>query len=240
MKRNAKKTPTESKKRAPATAAKAKGKGSAGRQAQARGQRKVAPDAASASEAPVAAPAEPEREPQEVEASELAHEPATASAAASEPAAEPASSTLPTEDAPAPAASEEAQTSGAVRRLPPVGTVLQKRDRQGQLRCECVVVEDGVRYAGTVYRSLSAAAVAAARDLGLSARAINGYTFFGLTKPTRTASANPLAALERKWDGYWAAAEAALERATAGENREQALSTIERHARVLKNIMREV
>lgn len=239
MKKNAKKTPTESKKKAPATAAaKTKGKGSAGKQAPAERQSKAAPSAAPepAPEMLAAAPVtEPTPAPQEVFAAELAHEPATVS----KPAAEPVPAPPPAEEASVPAAPEEAQTSGATRRLPPVGTVLQKRDRQGQLRCECVVVEDGVRYAGTVYRSLSAAAVAATRDLGLKGTQVNGFTFWGLTKPVRHGP-DPLAALERKWDGYWAAVEAALEKAKAGENREQALTTIDRHARVLQNIRDEV
>ena len=44
----------------------------------------------------------------------------------------------------------------------PVGTKLQKLDRQGEVRCECTVEEGGFRYGKTVFRSLSAAAAAAA------------------------------------------------------------------------------
>lgn len=69
--------------------------------------------------------------------------------------------------------------------MPPIGTVLQKRDRNGNLRCECEIVEGGVRYGGTVYRSLSSAAIAAAADLGLASRAANGWAFWGLSKTTR-------------------------------------------------------
>ena len=50
-------------------------------------------------------------------------------------------------------------------RLPAVGTVIQKRDRHGVVRCECSVEKEGVRYAGTIYRSISSAALAAARDV---------------------------------------------------------------------------
>ena len=53
-------------------------------------------------------------------------------------------------------------------RLPAPGTVLEKRDRHGAVRCECTVEEGGIRYAGKVYRSLSSAAMAAAKDLGLN------------------------------------------------------------------------
>jgi hypothetical protein len=42
-------------------------------------------------------------------------------------------------------------------RLPAPGTLLQKRDRHGAVRCECTVEDGGIRYAGKVYRSLSAA-----------------------------------------------------------------------------------
>jgi len=124
-------------------------------------------------------------------------------------------------------------------RMPSIGTILQKRDRQGTLRCECEIVEGGVRYGGTVYRSLSSAAVAAAKDLGLAAKAMNGFTFWGVTKPARSA-ANPLGGLERAWNRYQARLEAVLERARAGEHKEPAISTLERHTRVLQNLREEV
>jgi hypothetical protein len=49
-------------------------------------------------------------------------------------------------------------------RLPSPGIVLEKRDRHGAVRCQCKVEEGGIRYAGTVYRSISSAAIAAAKD----------------------------------------------------------------------------
>jgi len=58
-------------------------------------------------------------------------------------------------------------------RLPAPGTLLQKRDRHGAVRCECTVEEGGIRYAGKVYRSLSAAAMAAVKDLGLNNKTQN-------------------------------------------------------------------
>jgi hypothetical protein len=125
-------------------------------------------------------------------------------------------------------------------RLPPVGTVIEKRDRRGAVRCACEVTEKGVRYRGTLYTSLSAAAVAAAKDLGLAAKAINGFTFWGLAKPARPA-ADPLAALERAWDRYASRVESALEGAKASEEgREPVLSALQRHGRVLKNLHDEV
>ena len=79
-------------------------------------------------------------------------------------------------------------------RLPALGTMLQKRDRHGAVRCECTVEDGGIRYAGKVYRSLSAAAMAAAKDLGLTNKTQNGFTFWGLSKPPRRPS-DPLVAL---------------------------------------------
>lgn len=118
------------------------------------------------------------------------------------------------------------------------GTVLQKRDRHGMLRCECVVVEGGYRFEGTVYKSLSAAALAAAKSLGLTSKSINGNLFWGISKPAR-AAANPLASLERAWNSYQTRLEAALESAKASEDREPALSTLERHSRILQNLLAE-
>ena len=119
-------------------------------------------------------------------------------------------------------------------RLPVNGTVLQKRDRQGAVRCECVIVDGGVQYRETIYRSLSAAAVAAAKDLGLAAKAMNGFTFWGLSKPAR--QTGPLAMLEKAWTRYWSHLESTLEGAKGDEYREPVLTTIQRHARVLQNL----
>ncbi len=94
-------------------------------------------------------------------------------------------------------------------RLPPAGTVLKKKDRHGVIRCECTVEENGIRYAGTVYRSLSAAAMVAAKDLGLSNTTANGWNFWGLTKPARH-TGDPLAALDRAWERYRARADSAI------------------------------
>lgn len=68
-------------------------------------------------------------------------------------------------------------------RLPPVGTVIVKKDHQGTERVRCTMVEGGVEYAGTTYKSISAAAMAAAKTLGLTSKTQNGYAFWGLTTP---------------------------------------------------------
>src|SRR5258708_35914352 len=85
-------------------------------------------------------------------------------------------------------------------RLPVAGSVLQKLDRYGQIRCECVVEEDGVRYGKVLHRSLSAAASAAAKDLNIKGNQ-NGFLFWGLSKPTRP-NENPLEPLEKPWVRY--------------------------------------
>lgn len=77
-------------------------------------------------------------------------------------------------------------------RLPAPGTVIKKLDRTGAVRCACTVVEGGrIVYNGQTYNSLSGAASAAAADLGIESKALNGFLFWGLIKPARTASAAP-------------------------------------------------
>ena len=93
-------------------------------------------------------------------------------------------------------------------RLPPPGTVLQKKDRHGNLRCEATVEDGGIRYNGNLHRSLSAAAMAAAKDIGLGGSQ-NGFLFWGVVKQERRA-ADPVAALERAWERYHARATGAV------------------------------
>jgi hypothetical protein len=93
-------------------------------------------------------------------------------------------------------------------RLPEVGTTLVKRDRSGAARCECAVEADGIHYGGNVYKSLSAAAMAAASDLGIGGNQ-NGFVFWGLSKPPR-ANENPIARLQKAWSRYAASAQTAL------------------------------
>ncbi len=85
-------------------------------------------------------------------------------------------------------------------RLPPPGTVLRKLDRHGAVRCECTVTADGVEYKGETFRSLSGAAMAAAKDLNISGSQ-NGYLFFGLVKQEARLK-NPIQAVEKAWDRY--------------------------------------
>ena len=79
------------------------------------------------------------------------------------------------------------------------GTVLRKVDRAGKVRCECTVEAGGYRYKSSVHGSLSAAAAAAAEDIGLSGKSFNGYVFWGLSKPT---GRDPLHRVEHLWQRY--------------------------------------
>ena len=85
-------------------------------------------------------------------------------------------------------------------RLPPPGTVLKKLSRAGAVRCECKVTETGFIYKGETFRSLSAAAMAAAKDLGV-AGAQNGYVFWSLVKPAPRVT-DPVEALQAAWIRY--------------------------------------
>jgi hypothetical protein len=123
-------------------------------------------------------------------------------------------------------------------RLPPAGTVLQKRDRHGKVRCECTVAEDGIHYAGKVLRSLSGAAMAAAKDLGLTNKTQNGWVFWGVTKPPR-AAADPLATLDRAWERYHERATSVIGGVT-DENREQVRETIDKHADAIAGLRKKV
>jgi hypothetical protein len=109
-------------------------------------------------------------------------------------------------------------------RLPSVGTTLKKTDRSGKVRCECKVEKDGVHYDGKVFGSLSGAAVAAAKDLGLSGNSFNGFVFWGLSKPNR-ASADPALRLEQIWKRYTEVASAAL----AGERKAEVVKLVRSH-----------
>ncbi len=48
------------------------------------------------------------------------------------------------------------------------------------LRCECKVVEGGIEYKSVTCSSLSAAALAASKDLGLGAKTIDGWAWWDL------------------------------------------------------------
>jgi len=124
-------------------------------------------------------------------------------------------------------------------RLPAPGTVLQKRDRHGAVRCECTVEEGGIRYEGSVYRSLSAAAMAAAKDLGLNNKTQNGFTFWGLSKPPRRPS-DPLVALERAWERYRGNVEALVKAGVTDDNRGKVVATIKKHVETIEALREKV
>lgn len=119
-------------------------------------------------------------------------------------------------------------------RLPPPGTVIEKRDRQGNVRCTCTVEEGGIRYKGTLYKSLSGAALAAAKDLGLTNRSANGWVFWGITKVERPAG-DPLATLARAWERYRERA-ASVVAAVKDDDRARVRELFGEHAEALKEL----
>ena len=120
-------------------------------------------------------------------------------------------------------------------RLPAVGAVIQKRDRHGAVRCECTIEKSGVRYAGRVFRSLSSAAMAAAKDLGLNNKTQNGFTFWGLSKPPRP-SRDPLETLDRAWTRYHGNVEVLLQARITLENRAKVVATLKKHAQTIESL----
>lgn len=132
----------------------------------------------------------------------------------------------------------EGTTDASVSRLPAVGTVIAKRDRYGAIRCQCTIVEDGVRYKGRVFRSLSGAAMAAATDLGLKNKTQNGFTFWGLTKPTRTLD-DPQAAVKKASDRFQKLAAMALKGA-GDANRPRVRAALEAHGNAVESLLGEV
>ncbi len=145
-----------------------------------------------------------------------------------------------TDAAPAPTAThpkeQGAMASTQDPRLPPPGTLLQKRDRHGVVRCECTVEKEGIRYAGKVYRSFSAAAMAAAKDLGLGGKTQNGFTFWGLSKPPRPEK-DRLAALERAWERYMGSAESLVKAGAGEESQGKVLAAMRKHADTLAHLV---
>jgi hypothetical protein len=140
--------------------------------------------------------------------------------------------------APAPSATGRRPTDNAEARLPPLGTVIRKLDRYGAVRCECVVEEAGIRYNGNLYRSLSGAAMAAAKDLGLTNKTQNGFTFWGLTKPRRPGG--PLESLTHAWERYQKHLTTLVSDGLTDENRAQAATLIDQHASALQALRGQV
>jgi hypothetical protein len=124
-------------------------------------------------------------------------------------------------------------------RLSAPGTLLQKRDRHGAVRCECTVEAGGVRYAGKIYKSLSAAAMAAAKDLGLTNKTQNGFVFWGLSKPPRAAR-DPMVGLERAWERYHGQVLALLKGGVTDDNRVQVAATIAEHMQAIEGLRAKV
>lgn len=135
------------------------------------------------------------------------------------------------------AAAAEAAPTAAERdpRLPPVGTVLVKRDRDGRARCECTVEETGVRYRSNLYRSLSGAATAAAADLGIKGR-LNGYLFWGIIKATRPQK-DPGEYLRKIAARYEEQVTALLRSDSAPDTRTQVRRELEAHAAHLTELL---
>jgi len=120
-------------------------------------------------------------------------------------------------------------------RLPEAGTVLTKRDRHGNVRCEATVEAEGVRYNGKLYRSLSAAAMAAAKDLGLRGKTQNGFSFFGLSKPPRK-GVDPVASLDKAWQRYHDRLRATLSNGITDENRDRVQALVQKHSEALAEL----
>lgn len=142
-------------------------------------------------------------------------------------------------------AAPEATTPAAPRervrdpRLPPPGTVIEKRDRKNAVRCTCTVEEDGaIRCQGKLYKSLSAAALAAARDLGIEGKAFNGYVWWGLSKPPRPA-VDPVEALGRTWERYRERANAVVD-AVKDDDRQRVHELLGEHAEAIKDLRGKV
>lgn len=147
-----------------------------------------------------------------------------------EPAMESQASQAPATDA-----AEERKPRERDPRLPPPGTVIQKFDRHGAVRCECSVEDGGIRYNGTLYRSLSAAALVATKDLGTPMRSVNGFAWWGIVKPARR-TGDPLAALDRAWERYRGNAAFLVEKGVTDDNRDAVRAAIEKHAATIAEL----
>jgi hypothetical protein len=124
-------------------------------------------------------------------------------------------------------------------RLPPAGTTIAKRDRHGAVRCECTVEDGGIRYAGSLYPSISAAAMAAATDLGLKNKTQNGFTFWGLTKPPRAPS-DPIEALTAAWDRFEGKVSAVVTDGITDENRTKVSAALRKQLQGLERFCEQV
>ena len=123
-------------------------------------------------------------------------------------------------------------------RLPPVGTVIIKQDRHGAERARCTVMEAGIEYNGTTYKSLSAAAMAAAKDLSLGGTTQDGFAFWKLKKPAArpAAAKDPVDWLGKAWDRYRERAASSVKIAGADEDRVKVRDTLQQHLDELNQI----
>jgi hypothetical protein len=127
-------------------------------------------------------------------------------------------------------ATTQSSTGSAERdpRLPPVGTVLKKFDRRHDaVRCECKVVEGGFEYKGELFKSLSGAACAAAKDLGVNGQ-VNGWLWWGISRPD-TKAKNPIQAIEKVWERYNARVKAIAGAGLDAGTRKQVAELLEDH-----------
>lgn len=137
-----------------------------------------------------------------------------------------------------PSAESASQGAAPESRLPPVGTVIKKRDRHGQVRCECKVVESGIRYKGRDFASLSGAAMAAADDLGLKNKTQNGFVFWGLTKPARKLE-DPVGVLGKSFERYHNLATLVTSRAT-DETRAAVRGALQQERQAIDELLTQV
>jgi len=138
----------------------------------------------------------------------------------------------------APSAEDESQAAAPESRLPPVGTVIKKLDRHGRIRCQCTVVEDGIKYKGQLFGSLSGAAMAAAKDLDLKNKTQNGFTFWGLTKPTRKIE-DPVGALGKSFGRHHNLATLVTSRVT-DENRGAIRGALQEQRQAIDELLTQV
>jgi hypothetical protein len=134
-----------------------------------------------------------------------------------------------------PAHAAQARSAAPDPRLPAVGTTIEKSDRHDAVRCKCTIEEGGIRYEKKVYTSLSGAAMAAAKDLGLKNKTQNGFIFWGLVKPPRPAS-DPILALERAWERYRDRVEALVKESITEENRSKVAASLGKHAQLIEKL----
>ena len=112
------------------------------------------------------------------------------------------------------------------------GTALKKVDRTGAVRCECTVETDGFRFDGKIYASISGAAAAAAKSIGLTGTSFNGYLFWCVAKP---GGRNPAHRLDGLWRRYTIAATALLK--ADGEDNTANVDRVRQHLAQLKALV---